>query len=221
MIRNPSVYCSSGVFQDTKDVASTLNRCRNLGIRNIELSSGLKSGTYELGETLSTAKDEFNLLIHNYFPAPDMPFVLNLADVDESNKRRSLLFCQEAIKLSAIAGIPAYSVHAGFVSSLKVDDLGSPDRQAEKVTGEMFSNATKRFYQSIESLLRTSILYGVQLLIENNVHATDLHSSSCSSHLLLADPESISEFFLHFNHPQIGLLAGCCSLADFCNLLRI
>lgn len=200
------IFCSSGVFRDVNDACSTLNRCRSLGIRNIELSSGLKSGKRDISNLLLSSKDEFNILIHNYFPAPDEPFVLNLADIDEKIRKRSLLFCEEAIKLSGIAGIPSYSVHAGFVSSLEVNDLGKPYRQTNKVTNKMFVDATHRFYQSIESLLETANTYGVQLLIENNVHATKLHNNSCSSHLLLAEPKSISEFFLHFNHPALGLL---------------
>ena len=206
LIKEPCLYCSSGAFLDTNDVSSILSRCRDLGIRNIELSSGLKSGVKKLGETLLAAKDEFNLLIHNYFPAPNTPFVLNLADADEINRRRSLLFCEEAIKLSATAGIPAYSVHAGFVSSLKVNDLGKPERQNEQVTGRMVSGAKDRFYQSIELLLEKSIKYGVRLLIENNVHASVVHGSSYSSQLLLTDPLSISEFFTHFNQSNLGLL---------------
>ena len=145
-------------------------------------------------------------MIHNYFPAPNTPFVLNLADADEINRRRSILFCEEAIKLSATAGIPAYSVHAGFVSSLKVNDLGKPERQNEQVTGRMVSGAKDRFYQSIELLLEKSIKYGVRLLIENNVHASVVHGSSYSSQLLLTDPLSISEFFTHFNQSNLGLL---------------
>ena len=62
LIKEPCLYCSSGAFLDTNDVSSILSRCRDLGIRNIELSSGLKSGVKKLGETLLAAKDEFNLL---------------------------------------------------------------------------------------------------------------------------------------------------------------
>ena len=200
------IYCSSGVFLNADDVSSTFDRCRSLGIRNVELSSGLKSGTDNLITQILSSKNEFNILIHNYFPAPNKPFVLNLADTDEKIRKRSLLFCEEAIKLSGITGIPSYSVHAGFVSSLKVNDLGKPDRQSAKITDKMFVDATRRFYQSIESLLETANTCGVQLLIENNVHATKLNNSSCLSHLLLAEPKSISEFFLQFNHPNLGLL---------------
>jgi len=45
-----------------------------------------------------------NYLIHNYFPPPSKPFVLNLASLDDKLYKQSIDLCINAIKLSKNLG---------------------------------------------------------------------------------------------------------------------
>ena len=202
------VYCSSGVFPDAPDVPAVLKKAASLGISRIELSSGLKSGVDDLKSYLAGVKDQYDLLLHNYFPVPDRPFVLNLAAPNPENRKQVIEFCKNTMELCAACGSPFYSVHAGYIQDLKPEDLGRPDRQQTTATPGAYEQAMELFVDSVNQLLESSDAMGVDLLIENNVHAVrrESHQMEEPSHLLLANPESIKDFFSMINHPGCGLL---------------
>ena len=75
-----SIYFSTGGYKNqiSKDVVKTLI---DIGIKDIELSGTCysKDNIKDLGKFLEFS----NLQIHNYFPPPKEPFVLNLASMNE------------------------------------------------------------------------------------------------------------------------------------------
>ncbi|HJN62365.1 MAG TPA: endonuclease IV, partial [Candidatus Parcubacteria bacterium] len=64
---------------------------------NIELSSNL----IHQEDYYSPLKQfqNFNFLIHNYFPAPKLPFVFNLASRNKNILEKSINHCKEAMDL--------------------------------------------------------------------------------------------------------------------------
>lgn len=75
-----SIYFSTGGYKNqiSKDVIKNLI---DIGIKNIELSGTCysKDNVRDLGKFLEFS----NFQIHNYFPPPKKPFVINLASMDE------------------------------------------------------------------------------------------------------------------------------------------
>lgn len=199
-----AVYVSSGAFQGVTTVEELLPVCREHGIFEVELASGLRvanaAGYLPLLEPL---RGEFRFLLHNYFPAPDEPFVLNLADRDETNRSRSIRFCLAGMEGSAAMGIPFYSVHAGFVSSLRPEDLGRPEMQEGVIPEVDFFSALDRFADSVGALAIEARRLGVRLLLENNVDA--VRREGCS-HLLLVSGEDVARFFSGGFPAEVGLL---------------
>ena len=51
---------------------------------------------------------------HNYFPAPKMPFVLNLASTNNTIRELSIQHCIQGLKLAKKSNSPFYSAHFGF-----------------------------------------------------------------------------------------------------------
>lgn len=201
------VYCSSGAFRGVTDVPSVLEHADRLGVENIELASGVRAGSTELPSVLKHASERFNLLLHNYFPAPDIPFVLNLASESEAERAESIAFCRHTMQLCVDAGAPMFTVHAGYVQALRAEDLGHPDRQISGVSQEHYQSAMSRFQQSVTELLQTAEQLNTGLAIENNVHAVAREpGDERPSHVLLATPDSIVEFFTSVEHPKCGLL---------------
>lgn len=196
-----SVFVSSGAFSKARHLDELLPLCYNCGIDHVELASGLRAG--EGFPEVIAAEEGMKFLLHNYFPAPEEPFVLNLADADEENRRLSLAFAAKSLQASAVAGAPFYSVHAGFVASLRPDDLGRPDRQNFDISEEAYDQALEFFSLSVAALAKEARRLGVRLMLENNVHAVP---RSDRSHLLLVTPDDISRFFEHWSDPSVGLL---------------
>ncbi|MEO0445089.1 MAG: TIM barrel protein [Verrucomicrobiota bacterium] len=201
------IYCSSGAFGDARTVPEVLEQARRGGVRGIELASGLRSGVPDLAAFLESISDDFEFLVHNYFPAPAEPFVLNLASALEEERQSAVEFCREAMRLCQVVGAPFYSVHAGYVQHLHPRDLGRPDRQQAGTQWADFDAALERFRKSIDQLLATAEELDLSLLIENNVHAVPMGGEDrVCSHLLLAEPDSMVAFFGECPNPRCGLL---------------
>ena len=69
-------------------------------INSIELSGGVYTNNLET--QLKNLSGQFELIIHNYFPVPKNPFVLNLASLDENIFQESLNHIKKSIKLASL-----------------------------------------------------------------------------------------------------------------------
>jgi sugar phosphate isomerase/epimerase len=118
------VFASSGVF-DAPDLVSVLELASGWGVTHIELSSGVPYAK-DLVEVVRSRRSEFRFLVHNYFPPPPNPFVLNIASSNPAVLKSSIDHCLSAIRVAAELGAPFYSVHAGYALDPKITDLGRP-----------------------------------------------------------------------------------------------
>ena len=119
-------------------------------------------------DDLLRLKKEFGLsyLVHNYFPLPQRPFVLNLASPDEDIYGRSVSHCKGAMDVAVELGSSLYGVHAGFLVDPGVGEIGRPfSRHALYERGE----ALERFAGAIKELAGHAGDRGVKLYVENNV----------------------------------------------------
>jgi sugar phosphate isomerase/epimerase len=142
-------------------------------------------------------------LIHNYFPQPDEPFVLNLASQDPIVLGRSREMAAAALRLTAAVGAPFYSVHAGFLAEFRAESLGRAlawDGLVDRAT------ALATFCDSIASLADDAARFGVQLLIEPNVVERRNLVKGENRLLLLADAEEIVATLGRLSRPEVGIL---------------
>jgi hypothetical protein len=77
----------------------------------LEFSSGM-----EYAESMEEdyLKADLIRMPHNYFPAPAIPFVLNLASTDETIRTRSVQHCLNGLRLASQSAAPFFAAHAGF-----------------------------------------------------------------------------------------------------------
>ena len=67
------VFCSTGGFEDMP-FYETGKLFSKLGINKIELSAGVPSK--DVVKQLTNLSQDSDLMLHNYFPPPEIPFVL-------------------------------------------------------------------------------------------------------------------------------------------------
>ena len=108
----PKIYASSGAFRG-RTLSAILDESGAAGITNIELSSGLGWRDDNV-DVVFRSRSRFDFLVHNYFPPPEQPFVLNLASADPHIRNRSLAHCRSAIDLAHELETDLFTVHAGF-----------------------------------------------------------------------------------------------------------
>ena len=196
------IYISTGAFQ-TAHLPDILATCRQAGLTGLELSSGLPY-MENLDEILRDAQTCAPLLLHNYFPAPRQPFVLNLASGDPEVADRSMALCTQAIQLSASLGAPFYSVHSGFAVHLNVDMLGKPEAQSVLASAgdSAYEAAYVRFRDRVATLADRAATAGIRLLLENNVVPRELGPNA----LLMTRAEEFLRLFEDLQPSNLGIL---------------
>jgi len=157
------IYISTGGFGKESAYETTLDFIQE-GICNIELSGGLYDA--ELKAKLLSLRDAVTFQIHNYFPPPKKPFVLNLATLDQEIALLSVEHVKQAISWSAELGQSIYSFHAGFLMDPKVEELGRRVRPRSLYVRE---ESLLRFIERVNKVDEYAQALGVSLLIENNV----------------------------------------------------
>jgi sugar phosphate isomerase/epimerase len=158
------IFVSSSCVKHKSIKESVQDLAKN-GFKNIELSGGTKY--YEnLEKDLLELKYKYNLSYrcHNYFPPPKIPFVLNLASLNDETFQKSFHHLEEVIALSERLGADKFGFHAGFFIDIKLDEIGKKLSKDKLFDQE---KAIERFCKSYEIIKKKT--KKVSLYIENNV----------------------------------------------------
>ncbi len=178
-----SVYISTGGFK-TVPAHISVKKLMRYGVKFIELSGGTHSS--DNLTKIKNYKNKINFQIHNYFPPPKNPFVINLASQNSLIAKRSFEHIKNSIKICKIVGSNYYSFHAGFLCDIKVDELG------KKVVRKKLFNKKKSIKIFLKRIKKLSILAkksNVKLLVENNVLSLKNLKEFKSNPLLMCDPK--------------------------------
>lgn len=203
-----SIWFSSGAF-NSRDIEGVLAEADRLGIEGIELSSGMAHDAEFIGPVmLAYTSGEHRFLVHNYFPPPAVPFVLNIAALDEENRRKSKAHGLAALDLSRRLGASFYSIHGGFAAVLKAEQLGKPLEQASSLTAADIDRdgAYMIMLDTVRELADAAAVQGLDLLIENNVISPVYLEKMPVNPLLLTEANEIVQFFSDVDRPNVGML---------------
>jgi len=201
MSRIPAIYASSGAFLG-RALADLFDEAAAAGVTHIELSSGVAWQADNLAAVRANRR-RFRFLVHNYFPPPERPFVLNLGSADAEIRRLSLDHCRGAIDLAHELETDLFTVHAGFALEPKVSELGRP------ITGEVrtdLETCYRIFRDSVGALVTYGESRGVDLGIENNVVAPFNLRDGRNTFLLMATAEELVRLATDIASPHLGFL---------------
>jgi sugar phosphate isomerase/epimerase len=142
-------------------------------------------------------------LAHNYFPAPKVPFVLNLASSNTEIRNQSIAHCINGLQISKQVGAPFFSAHAGFCVDPNPDELGRKLVLSKPINRKAHWTL---FIDSLKIITTKAQELGVKFLIENNVlAAVNVHPDG-SNPLLCCDADEMLLMLKEVNHPALGLL---------------
>ena len=133
-------------------------------VQNVELSAGPIEA--DIMKTLRhLKKNKIKFLLHNYFPVPIQPFVVNLCSVNDHIYSRSKNLIINAVKLSQLFGLKNYTFHSGFFIDPHPSDLG------KIFNGKLINKdlGTKRFLDAVSEIRDIANKLNVSISIENNV----------------------------------------------------
>lgn len=209
------IFVSSSCLKNNT-IKQSVQELANQGYKNIELSGG--TSLYEkYVEDLLDLKEKYNLnyLVHNYFPPPKKPFMLNIASLNDELFEKSVDHCLKAINLCKILECKKYGVHAGFLIDF------SPNEAGKKISYRKPNDrvaAIDRLSQAWEKITKAAN-NEVDLYIENNVYSKANHETYKGNNpFLLTDYNSYLELKEKIN---FKVLLDLAHLKVSCNTLNL
>jgi len=201
MSRNPIFASTAGIARHFKSLPDLLAAATAAGLDCIELGWSPPLAGLELPDGLAAFRARW--LVHNYFPAPAEPFVLNLASQAPDTLRRSRELSVRAIRLCAAVGAPFYSVHCGFLAEFDPGSLGRPLAYDELCD---YERGYETFLASLGVLLGEARASGVRLLVEPNVVASFNLIEERNQLLMLAEPHEFTRLLRDVPDERLGVL---------------
>lgn len=181
----------------------------------LEFSSGIP---YRMDMEQVYLDADVKKMLHNYFPAPKVPFVLNLASSNSEIRDRSIQHCLRGLNLAKQSGNCFFSAHAGFCIDPDPNELG------KKISYESTFNKEEHkllFLKSVEEVLREAKRLDIQFLIENNVIASFNLTEEKNNPLLCCESEEINWLFNNIDSNRCGLLLDTAHLKVSCKTLGL
>jgi sugar phosphate isomerase/epimerase len=192
------VYASTSCLANNSDVFDVLETYSRAGLRRVELGS-----RHEYSNRISPdafRQYNFDYLIHNYFPPPEKPVILNLASQNPVILRQSLLHVRRAIDFCHSLDTELFTFHAGFCLD--------PDERLRFPREHPF-NYEASFSTFVESVIEMKCYAqqkGIRIAIENNVLAECNLVNSHDQFLLLCRAEEFERLWDEVQSDNVGIL---------------
>ena len=159
-------------------------------ILSIELSGGKYSKN--LIKQITSYKKKLNLRVHNYFPPPKIPFVINLASDNKKILDKSISHIKKSILLVKKLGGDTYSFHAGFRLDPNFQSLGKKFKKIKMISKK---KAFNNFIRQTKKISMFAKMNKVNILIENNVVTKKNFDRFKSNPFLLTNYNDAKKFF--------------------------
>lgn len=198
------IFVSTGGFN-----LSGINATRCLlskKINHIELSGGV----VDMNQTkeLIDISSECSFHVHNYFPPPNNPFVLNLASSNNTIADTTYNHIFRAIDFAQALGSKFYSFHGGFLLDPEVNELGKRFNKTNlqnRVTGKNL------FIKRVNEVSQYANKKGIKILLENNVISSSNYGSFGENPFLMTHHHEIIEI-MKSTDENVGLLVDLAHL---------
>lgn len=190
------LFISTACLEGGSDVLGVVDQYVCAGIRAIELGSAHVYND-KLKENLNCGGVEY--LMHNYFPPPKEPLILNLASLNPAILNDSIQFVKEALKLCQAMDVKLYSLHGGMLADPVGFRIGK---------GFLFDHCSPiardklwgTFVESIQEIGRYAKGLGINIAIENQ------GSTQKNQYLLMCEAEEYEELFNRVSLANVGVL---------------
>tara|TARA_B110000305_G_C19431309_1_gene636406 strand:+ start:80 stop:940 length:861 start_codon:yes stop_codon:yes gene_type:complete len=159
-------------------------------IFSIELSGGKYSKN--LIKQITSYRKKLNLRVHNYFPPPKIPFVINLASDNKKILNKSISHIKKSILLVKKLGGDTYSFHAGFRLDPNFQSLGKKFKKIKMISKK---KAFNNFIRQTKKISMFAKMNKVNILIENNVVTKKNFDRFKSNPFLLTNYNDAKNFF--------------------------
>ena len=209
-----TIYISTGGYKK-KSADQITEDFINNNIKEIELSGGIYDPNLINNLTKYLSKGA-KFEIHNYFPPPEKPFIINLASNEDDIRKLSLNHVFKAIKCCEKLRAKSYSFHAGFLCDFDISEIG---KKIKKRPLYEKKRSTDLFLECLNQISKFARDHGVNIMVENNVISKKNLLEFDKNPFLMCDPQETFEIMK--NSPEnIKLLVDVAHLKVSSNSLN-
>ena len=205
------VYVSTGLVKDKPTLKFTRELIKNK-ITFIEFSSG----NYEKDILKKIKKLKLNPQIHNYFPVPKKPFIINLASSNPKIYQKTIKHLKNSIKFTKEIRAKYFTFHAGFLVDPSVKDFGKS--LSKNITND-HKKSLDLFVKRLNNLANYAKKNNVKLLIENNVVTKKNLSRFDKNPFLMSHYKDAKKIMIGCRN-RVGLLVDVAHLKVSANTLN-
>jgi len=181
------------------DLLRTLNLFKRLNLRNVEL------GVWEKWDKSCLdllKRNNFNLVIHHYFPPPKKPFIINLASQNKEILKKSIHQIKKSIDFCCNLNIGLFSFHAGF----RIDPNINLKFDFKKDNILNYESSYKVFKELIKIITEYAEQKNVKIAIENNVITKDNLINGGNTIFLMVEAWEFERLFKEVPSKNLGAL---------------
>lgn len=209
-----TVYISTGGYK-TKPADQTVKDLFSNDINEIELSGGLHHPNL-VNNLKKFIQNGVKFQIHNYFPPPKKPFIINLASNIQSIRKSSLEHVFSAIECCKKLNAKFYSFHAGFLCDFNISEIGKKIKKRNLYDRK---KSIDLFLECLSKISKFALNHGVNIMVENNVVSKKNLLEFEKNPFLMADPSET--LYIMQNSPNnINLLLDVAHLKVSANSLN-
>lgn len=219
-------YISSTFTKDNTPFKEVLNLLNENKIFSVEIGS---NHAFESSYDYIKSYDNFNFLVHNYFPIPKDELVINIASHNEELRERSVRHIYKSIDFCNQIDSKLYTFHPGFLTDPEGSNLLSSNYDFQwdnkLLRNANYEKSTKNMYLSLDKIVKYASERGISISIETE------GSFNKKDHLLMQKPEeyislmekySTSDLGINLNigHVLLASKAFDFNISDFINLIE-
>ena len=193
-----------------------LKKINNNALKNALILYLKSNPCCEQFKTCDHPKYQSNSNLHNYFPPPENPFVINLATKNEKILKKTEDHLKNSIDYAAYLNLKNYSFHAGFVVDISPKEIGKTTKTNNFIDREQALNT---FVKRLEKISNYANEKNIELLLENNVMKKSSYDFLKKNTTLMAEPEEI-EFVMTKSPKNVNLLLDVAHLKVSSNILN-
>jgi len=192
------VYVSTSCLKNDSDVLNVLKAYKRAGFKNVELGP---TYSYDVNLPSKIKQYDFNFIVHNYFPPPKKPFVINLASQNATILKKSREQIKTSIEFCNRLNIGLFTFHAGFRAdpSIKLEF-----EKSQLVTS--YEKALRTFIESVKEINKHAENNGIKIAIENNVLSEYNLVNGRNIFLLMCEYTEFENLFREIPSDNLGAL---------------
>lgn len=192
-------YVSTTFIEDNSSVFKAINMLKKEKIYNIELGS---NHIWEK-KIYNFKFDNYNLCVHNYFPASQKKLIINIASQNKKIRKLSVSHIKKSIIFSKKISSKLYTFHPGFLTDPDGSNISQKNYDflwnKKKLLTKNYEKSWKLMISSIKEIVKFAKQNDVKIAIETE------GSINSKDHLLMQKPGEYEKFFKIFRKNDIGI----------------